>query len=298
MKRRHELWVKSRLHAPASDDGPTLATVMRSGNDLWPLISRAFGWQLGMPEGLSEDEEDLVDSALQAITDGCDISTDVELQGLRSVREAKRSMTARATTRWPAQASCCWLGSGKSRGEAARSPVRSWCWKSCGQRTWSRCGCRRRSKARAPTGDSRRILRRLCRSWLRSPARAAQHVERPAVKARAHQSGEPKRARASSSPSCRRSRTASGPPATAVVSPPPHPFLLGKRFSGMVVAVPVALRLGSQGPLAALACEEIPHTFVQGKTYSVVQSSIETTGMNSANELASRVSSYSRSRRM
>ena len=30
-------------------------------------------------------------------------------------------------------------------------------------------------------------------------------------------------------------------------------FLLGKRFSGMVVAVPVALRLGSQGPLAALA---------------------------------------------
>jgi hypothetical protein len=94
MKRRHELWVKSRLHAPTSDDGPTLATVMRSGNDLWPLISRAFGWQLGMPEGLTEEEEDLIDSALQTITDWCDISTDVELQGLRSVREAKRSMTA------------------------------------------------------------------------------------------------------------------------------------------------------------------------------------------------------------
>ena len=94
MKRRHELWVKSRLHALASGDGPTLATVMGSGNHLWPLISRAFGWQLGMPEGLSEDEEDIIDSALQTITDWCEISTDVELQGLRSVREAKRSMTA------------------------------------------------------------------------------------------------------------------------------------------------------------------------------------------------------------
>lgn len=94
MKRRHELWVKARLQAPTSDDGPTRATVMRSGDDLWPLISRAFGWQLGIPEGLTEDEEDLMDSVLQTITDWCDISTDVEMQGLRSLREAKRSMTA------------------------------------------------------------------------------------------------------------------------------------------------------------------------------------------------------------
>jgi hypothetical protein len=67
---------------------------MRTGDDLWPLISRAFGWQLRMPDGLTEDEEDLLDSILQNITDWCDISTDVELQGLRSVRGAKRSMTA------------------------------------------------------------------------------------------------------------------------------------------------------------------------------------------------------------
>lgn len=93
MKARHEQWVKDRLHAPTPDDGATFATIMRSGDDLWPLINRAFGWYLGTPEGLTEDEEDLIDSVLQTITDWCDISTDVELQGLRSVREAKRSMT-------------------------------------------------------------------------------------------------------------------------------------------------------------------------------------------------------------
>jgi hypothetical protein len=94
MKRRHELWVKTRLHTPTPDGGPTLATAMRTGDDLWPLIVRAFGWQVGMPENLTEDEEDLIDSVLQCVVDWCDISADIELQGLRSVRDAKRSMTA------------------------------------------------------------------------------------------------------------------------------------------------------------------------------------------------------------
>lgn len=42
-------------------------------------------------------------------------------------------------------------------------------------------------------------------------------------------------------------------------------------------------------------CEEAPDAFVQGRTYPVTESSIET-GMNSANDVASRVSSYSPSR--
>jgi len=93
LKRRHELWVRTRLQSQPVDEAPTLTTVMRSGDDLWPLILRALGWSFGMPEGLTDEEEDLVDEVLQTITDWCDISTDVELHGLRSVREAKRSMT-------------------------------------------------------------------------------------------------------------------------------------------------------------------------------------------------------------
>lgn len=93
LKHRHELWVRGRLHTQTIDEGPTLTLVMRSGEDLWPLIRHALGWSLGMPEGLTTDEEDHIDGVLQTITDWCDISTDVEFQGLRSIREAKRSIT-------------------------------------------------------------------------------------------------------------------------------------------------------------------------------------------------------------
>lgn len=95
MKHRHELWVKTRLHvgSPADEQAGTVATAMHSGDDLWPLLHGTLGWQVGMPEGLTDDEEDLIDSAVQTFTDWCDISSEVEAQGFRAVRDAKRSLT-------------------------------------------------------------------------------------------------------------------------------------------------------------------------------------------------------------
>lgn len=95
MKQRHELWVKTRLHVgPAAEPGSTLATLIGSGEQLWELLDAVLGWQIGTPEGLAADEEDLVDDAMQAITDWGEISSDVRAEGFRSVREAKRSLQA------------------------------------------------------------------------------------------------------------------------------------------------------------------------------------------------------------
>lgn len=100
MKHRHELWVRSRLHVgsrAADEVKGTVATAMRSGDDLWTLFDGALGWQVGMPEGLTDEEEDLIDSAVQTFTDWCDISSDVEAQGFRAMRDAKRSLTGELT---------------------------------------------------------------------------------------------------------------------------------------------------------------------------------------------------------
>lgn len=100
MKDRHELWVSSRLHVGSRDDQEddgTLATVMLSGDDLWPLFNGALGWQVGMPERLAHEEEDLIDRAVQTFTDWCDISSEVEAQGFRATRDAKRSLTGELT---------------------------------------------------------------------------------------------------------------------------------------------------------------------------------------------------------
>lgn len=94
MKRAHEMWVAGRLHAKSADDESTLAVLITAGKELWPLMRGVFGWSIGMPDDLSDEEEDIVDSVLQTITDWCDISINVEGQGLRAVREAKRSLTA------------------------------------------------------------------------------------------------------------------------------------------------------------------------------------------------------------
>lgn len=70
LKNRHELWVGTRLHVgPGADEEATRAISMRSGDDLCPLLHGTFGWQVGLPEGLTDEEEDLIESAVQTITD-------------------------------------------------------------------------------------------------------------------------------------------------------------------------------------------------------------------------------------
>lgn len=87
--------VRTRLKvgSPADEEEGTVATVMRSGDDLWTLLNGALGWQVSMPEGLTDEEENLLDSAVQTVIDWCDISSDVEIQGFRAVRDARRSLT-------------------------------------------------------------------------------------------------------------------------------------------------------------------------------------------------------------
>lgn len=96
LKHLHELWVRSRLHvgSPVGVQKGAVATVMRCGDDLWTLFGGALGWQVGMPEGLTDEEEDLIDSAVQTFTDWCDISSEVEVQSFRAMRDAKRSLTS------------------------------------------------------------------------------------------------------------------------------------------------------------------------------------------------------------
>lgn len=96
LKRRHELWVRARLHDDGcgTEPGQTLATLTESGDELWELLDEVLGWQVGMPTELTTAEEDLIDTAMQTITDWGEISTDVRAQGFRSVRDAKRSLQA------------------------------------------------------------------------------------------------------------------------------------------------------------------------------------------------------------
>lgn len=93
MKRQLESWVRARLSVPDDDGAQTVATVMWSGDRLWPVMQGALGWEVGMPDGLTPEDEDLIDDAVQLFTDWCEILPDVEMQGMRAMREAKRSIS-------------------------------------------------------------------------------------------------------------------------------------------------------------------------------------------------------------
>jgi hypothetical protein len=66
---------------------------MKTGRDLWPILSDSLAWIIDEPDGCTEGEEDLIDGALQTLTDWLEISSDVE--GSRSgVRDAQRNITS------------------------------------------------------------------------------------------------------------------------------------------------------------------------------------------------------------
>jgi hypothetical protein len=96
MKREHELWVANRLdHAPPYDSGEALAHVMFTGDQVWDVVHGSLGYQYALPEDLTDDQADIVDSTVQQLIEWGEISEDVALQGLPKVREAKRSMQDR-----------------------------------------------------------------------------------------------------------------------------------------------------------------------------------------------------------
>lgn len=67
---------------------------MKTGRDLWPVLSDCLGWlPHEEPNDCTDDEQDLIDSAVQSFRDWSDISGDIEFSR-SSVRDAQRSITA------------------------------------------------------------------------------------------------------------------------------------------------------------------------------------------------------------
>jgi hypothetical protein len=67
---------------------------MKTGRDLWPVLSGCLGWLEHVePDDCTEEEQDLIDGAVQTFRDWSDISGDIEFSR-SSVRDAQRSITA------------------------------------------------------------------------------------------------------------------------------------------------------------------------------------------------------------
>ncbi|KUO18442.1 hypothetical protein AQJ91_25590 [Streptomyces dysideae] len=80
------------------DDEPAFDVVvldhMKIGRDLWPILSGCLGWlPHEEPDDCTDEEQDLIDSAVQSFRDWSDISGDIEFSR-SSVRDAQRSITA------------------------------------------------------------------------------------------------------------------------------------------------------------------------------------------------------------
>ncbi|NYI95067.1 hypothetical protein HNR12_001344 [Streptomonospora nanhaiensis] len=66
---------------------------VKTGRDLWPILSGCLGWLEHIePDDCSDEEQDVIDSAVQAFRDWSDISSDIEYSR-SEVRDAQRSIT-------------------------------------------------------------------------------------------------------------------------------------------------------------------------------------------------------------
>ncbi|MEW2424563.1 hypothetical protein AB0911_28840 [Streptomyces nigra] len=80
------------------EDEPAFEVVvldhMKTGRDLWPILSGCLGWlPHEEPDDCTDEEQDLIDGAVQSFQDWSDISGDIEFSR-SSVRDAQRSITA------------------------------------------------------------------------------------------------------------------------------------------------------------------------------------------------------------
>jgi hypothetical protein len=67
---------------------------VKSGRDLWPILSECLGWFDHVePDNCTDDEQDLIDGVIQTLRDWSDISSDIDFSRA-SVRDAQRSITA------------------------------------------------------------------------------------------------------------------------------------------------------------------------------------------------------------
>ncbi|MGW0118450.1 hypothetical protein [Streptomyces sp. NPDC003327] len=67
---------------------------IKTGRDLWPILSGCPGWlPHEEPDDCTDEEQDLIDGIIQTFRDWSDISSDIEFSR-SSVRDAQRSITA------------------------------------------------------------------------------------------------------------------------------------------------------------------------------------------------------------
>lgn len=106
IKADHETWVEQtlgedvqpiRLRPHPDEDGcPLLLRVMRSGSDVWDVISGTGTYRFGdLSEADGTDEElDITADFLQQANDWAEISGDISATGPAAIRDAKRSLGA------------------------------------------------------------------------------------------------------------------------------------------------------------------------------------------------------------
>lgn len=106
IKAQHESTMRARTEDGTADysgtepdSAPAILPVVHTGGQLWDIVAGAMAYRVaGLEDGqASEQVVDAVDSFLQAVVDWGDISGDVKVQGLGSVRDAKRSLHAELT---------------------------------------------------------------------------------------------------------------------------------------------------------------------------------------------------------
>ena len=61
---------------------------MQSGSEIWDLVCGAFTYESGSPEGLTDEDAEIIDQALQTFTDWGEVATEVVTRAFRAVREA------------------------------------------------------------------------------------------------------------------------------------------------------------------------------------------------------------------
>jgi len=106
IKAQHESEMRARTADETADSeridpsaAPTILPAVNTGDQLWEIVADTMAYRIvGLEDGQAPEQTvDAVDCFLQSVVDWGEISGDVRAQGLRSVREAKRSLQAELT---------------------------------------------------------------------------------------------------------------------------------------------------------------------------------------------------------
>lgn len=103
IKAQHESKMRARTEDETADDAstepdpaPAILPIVHTGGQLWDIVTDAMAYRVGGLEDGQAPEQvvDAVDSFLQTVVDWGEVASDVKLQGLGSVRDAKRALHA------------------------------------------------------------------------------------------------------------------------------------------------------------------------------------------------------------